>query len=391
MEKIIRNGRIVNNLYIDKDGELKRIDYDTNNYTFSTDGNIAELCIFSKGFITPKHIQANEDIFAVGDDLQSFECFMNTKKFKREGDIAIPLNNTVTLNDFTKSIRKGCRRAMKTFYDYALANNWEYFVTLTVANSDIRNNRDQIGYYWREFVKYLRRFGSDIKALCVLEQHENGGYHMHALVADCDITLIPARNHGESSELCGKFMYTKFGDQIFNTPDWRLGYNTVVMINPNSDNSQIVNYLSKYMQKSSCAPFGCKRFFHTQNLASREAYCGKALSFNDWLEKFGMKLAKVTKSGVAIYRNYGSMFIDKEKDNKEYLQAEAIINSAINIGKDRITGVDDINDKPLSEIIKDKIELEDVTNINGLAFEYQQTFDDIAVANLDKIFEKIKE
>lgn len=391
MEKIIRNGREVGNVYIDKHGEIKRIDYETSNYTFSTDGEIAELCVYANGFITPKHTSVNQEIFAVGDDLQTFECFMNTRKFKREGDVAVPLNNTVSMNDFIKSMRRGGRRATQTFFDYALANKWEYFVTLTIEEQGIRNSRELVIFYWQKFVNYLKKYSKEAKAIAVLEEHKDGGYHMHALVADCDLALVTARNNKKTSKEYRQFMYTDFGDQIFNTLDWKLGFNTVVIIRKDTYNAQIVNYMSKYMLKSSCVPYGCKRFYHTQNLVSREGYCGKALSFNDWLEKFGMKLAKVTKNGIAIYRNYGSKFIDKEKNKEEYVQAEAIINSAINIGKDRITGVEDINDKPLSEIIKDKIELEDVTDINGLAFEYQQTFDDIAVANLDKIFEKIKE
>lgn len=329
MKKILKNDKEIKNLYINKDNELIHIDYDVNNYTFAVEGDIAELCVYSNGFITPKHSQVNDDMLIVGEEFENFEVFMNTRKFKREGDTAIPLNNTITLNDFAKSIRKGSTRAMKTFYNYALANRWEYFVTLTVADDGIRNSRDLITYYWHKFVAYLRKCNENVKALCVLEQHKKGGYHMHMLVADCDMRLIPARNNKETSKDYGKFLYTEFGDQIFNTLDWKLGFNTVVMIRPSSDNAQIVNYLSKYMQKSSCAPFGCRRFYHTQNLNCRETFCGKSKSFDDWVDKFGMKLAKVTKNGVAIYRNFGTKFIDE--NSKEYEKSKDILNSAVEV------------------------------------------------------------
>ena len=66
----------------------------------------------------------------------------------------------------------------------------------------------------------LRRKYSDIKALATYERFKNrdSGFHMHCLLAACDLTLKPARNFDTK-----EFIYTGFNNQIFNCIDWNQG------------------------------------------------------------------------------------------------------------------------------------------------------------------------
>lgn len=117
----------------------------------------------------------------------------------------------------------------------------------------------------------MRRPFPDFRALGVYERFEDiaTGFHMHTLIGGCKLNLVPATYKNETE---GDFLYTDIGNQIFNCTNWNNGLNTVVCIDPRSHQLQVVNYMSKYMNKESPAPYGCKRYLHTNNLESATQY-----------------------------------------------------------------------------------------------------------------------
>ncbi len=202
-----------------------------------------------------------------------------------------------------------------------MSNDWEYFCTFTFEDERIRNNNDLLYVTYENFRKQLRSKNHNVKSLTVYEEFKKGGYHLHSLLSNIDLNLVPARNADT-----GKFIYTKSGVQIFNCKDWKIGYNTISCINPNSINEQVVNYMSKYMTKCSPAPPGCKRYFRSMNLECRETHVDYIenideiiLSLN--LKKYVPKNQKQQKEPKVIYfRNYSNLIADIEvKSDKNTL------------------------------------------------------------------------
>lgn len=310
-------GEIIKNLYRNNEGILKRINYNDRNYIINdTCNGEVELIFIEDGFTVPEHVNEDNDILTTTDELIEFKSFCSKRKFKIDDNgIAHKVVEHATINDFIKSFKKGSKRAIKNFYDYALTNVWEYFVTLTFREEEIRNNIKMMSYIWKLFTNKLRNKFPNMKAIATYEEFEEGGYHMHAMLSDVDLTLVPARNNKkyldkEKTNInpkYKKFMYSKFGPQVMNCLDWNFGFNTVVCLKPESNNIQVVNYMSKYMNKCSPAPYGCKRYYKTQNLDARNSVTGYVENNNDLIniiERFNLVYFKTDKAGNKYYRNY---------------------------------------------------------------------------------------
>ncbi len=316
---------LCNTYYDDKLDVIKAIQYEDFDYVISETNGKIELMFFPDGYKVPKHIAVDEEMMNDYYTAPELGSFLGGSKFKQVDGIAVPVSPDVTIMDLQKTFNRGSKRAKKNFYNYALANDWQYFCTYTFNKEEVRNSKDLLYMSWSNFIKSMRKKYSDIKAIAVYESFEKGGYHIHALLANCVLTLRPAINPHT-----GQFIYSrKYNNQVFNCLDWQAGFNDVVCINPESNQVQVVNYLGSYMTKESPAPYRCKRYFHTQNLNCRNVYCGKFNKANksdkfpeDMFEimeylkkantdftlakaiyKFGLMEYK-SKNGVVIYRNY---------------------------------------------------------------------------------------
>ena len=328
MQKVIdkETGEFLSNTYYNKTSdEIKTIQYEHFDYVISETNGKIELMYFPEGYIVPRHIAIDEDMMNNYYTAPELGSLLGSSKFKSENGIAIPVSDESTIMDLQKTFNRGSARAKKNFYNYALANKWQYFCTYTFNREDVRNDKDLLYQSWSNFIKSMRKKNPDIKAIAVYESFVNGGYHIHALLSNCVLTLRPA-----ISPHTGDFIYSsKYQNQVFNCLDWLSGFNTVVCINPESNNAQVVNYLGSYMTKESPAPYRCKRYFHTQNLSCRNVYCGKFKKVNetdkfpeDMFEimeylkntKTDFTLAKAIykfnlreykkKNGIVVYRNY---------------------------------------------------------------------------------------
>ncbi|MCX4362551.1 MAG: hypothetical protein OSJ74_04070, partial [Clostridia bacterium] len=107
-----------------------------------------------------------------------------------------------------------------------------------------------------------------------------------------------------------EFIYSKASDaQLFNCSDWKIGYTTVACIDPRSCNEQVVNYMSKYMTKCSPAPPGCKRYFKSNNLDSRQTLVKYTDDINKVIERLNLKPFK--QSDKCIYfSDYSNLSVD---------------------------------------------------------------------------------
>lgn len=300
-----RQGYPVKNLYCNNDGEYKRIKYQDCNYVMKLNGDKVDLYYYPDKFVTPIHSTENEICQDFYVDEEVDRCFKrNFERNKKTNFAERKKDSEAILKDLQDSIARGSKRAIKNFYDYAMANKWEYFCTFTFSNEKIRNNNDLLYLSYENFRRQLRRKNPDVKSLTVYEEFEKGGYHLHSLIGNVDLNLKPAR-HDNTKE----FIYNSSGVQIFNCIDWNIGWNTIACIDPKSANEQVVNYMSKYMTKCSPAPPGCKRYFRSNNLESRQTVVSYERDIIKVIDSLGLKPFKKTDNCI-YFSNYSNLSID---------------------------------------------------------------------------------
>lgn len=235
-----------------------------------------EICIYKKGFT----IRKGEDPLFV--DTTSGEI---VRRIVDRSPLLIPnedgtfnIRTGKTIKDILSSGKHSHNRALKNFYGYALANNWDYFVTITISSKyDRFDDKSSKELYSKFLDKLCKRFPG-VKVLCKPERHKlnkednehtKGALHFHCLMADCNLTPFLTKYYKGSLEQakskCGHLLYTL--DLV------NFGFTTVSII-PKSDNQQqVANYLVKYMVKSDAKGQSDdmgrfqKRFYHTRNLA----------------------------------------------------------------------------------------------------------------------------
>lgn len=287
-------------------------------FNFCENGNI-EIVYHKRPFDVPKHVVMDEDII-----LDSFTCedlkFVtnqkrfhiselygnledentNNRNFKNIAGCASAVRPDVTVQDLLKTIYRGGKRAKQNFYNYALSNEWEYFCTYTFEDLQARTDLSVLQDTWHSFTKSIKRKFPDLKIIAVPEKFKKGGYHLHSLMANLDLNLIPKRNNETK-----QFLFTDYGHPRMQATDWKNGWNEVVMINPDSSQLQVVNYLTKYFTKSFDMPYGSKRYYITSNLNCRTKYIENynELQLNAQCISMGLTEYKDNDS-FTVYRNF---------------------------------------------------------------------------------------
>lgn len=164
------------------------------------------------------------------------------------------------INEFNsrneKSLKSSASRSKNTVYEYARANDWDYFFTLTFDPQKIDStNYEVVVDKLSQWIKNTkRRKAPDLQYIIVPELHKDGKkYHFHGLMKD--IGEIVLSDSGKRD---------KMKRVIYNLGDYRLGFTTVTKIhNP----KKASNYISKYITKTLCdATKGKKRYWVSSNV-----------------------------------------------------------------------------------------------------------------------------
>lgn len=75
-------------------------------------------------------------------------------------------------------------RAKNKIFEYAVANEFDYFLTLTLDKD--KYNRYDLGKYIKDLGQMIRDYrkktGANIQYLLIPEPHKNGAWHMHGLI-----------------------------------------------------------------------------------------------------------------------------------------------------------------------------------------------------------------
>lgn len=230
-----------------------------------------ELLKFQKPFLIPeKNLEISlEKIEELKNNKNNtYKEIDTSRNYYRlnEKQIASKNEDKIDFNKLIKNIQKSKIRATKAFFDYARNYKWEYFCTFTFEEENIRNSRNLIKSRWSSFIKELKKLNNEVKVIAVVEEHKKGGYHLHSLIKDISLPLVPARNNDKTSKNYNTFLFTKEGNQIFNLNLWKNGFSTVSIINKEDNNNKVINYCSKYLVKNIISGYCQKSFFKTSNL-----------------------------------------------------------------------------------------------------------------------------
>ena len=240
-----------------------------------------------------------------------------------------------------RSLQSSLNRSKRMIYDYGRSNVWEWFITFTFARVDAftAENFCECSEKVRKWFKNVRqRYCPDIRYLIVPEQHEDGAWHFHAMVSNCDeLTFDIAVNNQRyrkdkktkeillnekgqpiPNKYFGQYLRTSYpdGDFIYNIRQYKNGFTTATKI---TDTQKTVSYVVKYITKELCeCTFGKRRYLPSMNLElpSVKYITGMADRLDELISRieyhYGVKLSiehiKSYDIDVENYHNTRSIF-----------------------------------------------------------------------------------
>lgn len=130
---------------------------------------------------------------------------------------------------------RSMRRARAKLRRLALANDFQWFVTLTLSPEQVDR------YDPAAIMKKVNRWLSNmvqrhgLRYVLVPERHKDGAYHFHGFFAGEGLEAVPS-GHSDSQ-----------GHPIFNLPQWGYGFTAAIRLY--GTYSQAVGYVTKYIGK----------------------------------------------------------------------------------------------------------------------------------------------
>lgn len=148
---------------------------------------------------------------------------------------------------------RSATRTKQMIYQYARCGIWEWFITLTLSNNVDRYNYDECNKLVRQWLNnQKKRFAPDLKYLIVPEQHKDGAWHFHGLLANTGSMKFVDSGHKDK------------GDIIYNMTAYKYGFTTATKV---KDVERVSNYIGKYITKSLCDQTkGKNRYFVSKNM-----------------------------------------------------------------------------------------------------------------------------
>jgi hypothetical protein len=169
-------------------------------------------------------------------------------------------------------------RAKGKVFEYAMCNDWDYFVTLTI-NKQFYDRYDLKGYYkdfGRFVTNYNRNHKTKIDYVLIPEMHEDGAWHLHGLIkgileshlsAIDDLPRIPIKLKGQGYMYWEQY-HKKFG---------------FISLGRIKDRNKVSGYITKYINKdmdSSIKELNAKTYYNSKGLNVSEEIKRGTLSAN---------------------------------------------------------------------------------------------------------------
>lgn len=140
-------------------------------------------------------------------------------------------------------------RTRSAVFELAMCNDWEYFVTLTLA--PVNGDRQDLKAFQRRLSNWLKntnyRKGCAIKYLLIPEPHEDGSWHMHGLFMGIPEDML--RPFASTEHLPYRLLdMLQNGRLVYDWPGYRdkFGFVTCERIR---DRDACAKYITKYITK----------------------------------------------------------------------------------------------------------------------------------------------
>ena len=169
-------------------------------------------------------------------------------------------------------------RAKGKVFEYAMCNDWDYFVTLTI-NKEFYDRYDLKSYY-KDLGQFLRNYNRNYKTkvdyVFIPEMHEDGAWHLHGLIKGIsenhlskidDLPRIPVKLKGQGY-LYWEQYHKKFG---------------FISLGAIKDKNKVAGYITKYINKnmdSSIKDLNAKTYYNSKGLNISEEIKRGTLSAN---------------------------------------------------------------------------------------------------------------
>lgn len=144
-------------------------------------------------------------------------------------------------------------RAKSKIKEYALCNEFEYFVTLTIDKN--KYDRMDLSAYYKDFGQFIRNYNRNhntkVEYVFIPEHHQDGAWHMHGLVKGIPEKHLTINEHG----------YLDW----FHYRD-RFGW---ISLDPIRSQEKVSNYITKYINKDMTSTI--------KALNAKTYYCSKGL------------------------------------------------------------------------------------------------------------------
>lgn len=133
-----------------------------------------------------------------------------------------------------RKLTNNIARARTKIFEYAICNDFQYFITLTINNDyldryDLKEYIKKLGQFIRD---YRKKYQVNIQYLLIPEKHKDGAWHMHGLIKGMLEGHLVKNEHG-----------------YLDWPDYsnKFGYCSISRI---KNKEAVSKYITKYIRKS---------------------------------------------------------------------------------------------------------------------------------------------
>lgn len=171
-----------------------------------------------------------------------------------------------------RSENNSFKRTVQSIYAISRQCKWEYFITLTFDNE--KADRYDFDACMKKAKKWFNnqrnRYAPELQYLAVPEQHKDGAWHIHGLVAN-----VGSMDIGKTSRIVdkkqlgnGKWITLKKPIELKSVGGWKFGFSDCSTV---QDVRKVSTYITKYITKELCASTSGKhRYFRSNNIPDVE-------------------------------------------------------------------------------------------------------------------------
>ena len=194
----------------------------------------------------------------VCDIVASSDPVFSEPGWEKTGRKKLPRAERLSADPEVEDRNRSMRRAKSKLRKLALANNFRWFVTLTLNPEFVDS------YDGPAVIKKLNAWCSNMVQrkgliyILVPERHKSGRIHFHGFFNDC----VEAVESGH---------FDSQGHPIYNLPQWALGFTTAIEIY--DDYQKAVGYVCKYIGKQGEKPAGRWYYSGGDLKAPKVRYC----------------------------------------------------------------------------------------------------------------------